>query len=280
LLAVIGLENRLGNPVLNESIKTFSQRIIQRLGQLIFGLMAILMLIGIAWAVYEWILAWKPFWGSIAILCFGCMTGWLIATHPQRTDGMTIIQRTIQARGLVAAGLILAAFAWRIHELAIAWQPYGGDIATFCLGFVASWLIALHAQWEKGWRMSPRPLKILRPIAVGIAYTGAFTYGTIMIFFFLYWFYESVVSYWKPIAWCIGALTVWITFGWFVTRKDRIRASNSSESDLRAHSKVPLLEQPRTASDARAETPDAVREGISISLCKFVPSLPQSLAIS
>jgi len=132
----------------------------------------------------------------------------------------------MEARGLIAAALILVAFGWRIYDLAIAWRPYEGNIATFCPGFLAGWLIALHARWEKGWRMNPRLKTILRPIGYSVGYTCAFiiiALQSVMIIGGVVWIYGGIVSYWKPIAWCIGGITLWFIAGWFATRKDRMR---------------------------------------------------------
>lgn len=213
------------------STKTFSQRIIQAVSPVMFGLLGILILIVFAWGIYELIFAWKPNWELIATFCSGYMAGWLIAGRPQRTDGMSRIQRAMEARGLIAAALILVAFGWRIYDLVIAWRPYAGNIATFCPGFVAGWLIALHARWEKGWRMNPRLTKVLRPIACGFSYVGKFIYflvGCAFLLAFVVWIYGGFVSYWKAIAWCIGGIciggpTLLVIATWFSARKDRMR---------------------------------------------------------
>jgi hypothetical protein len=245
--------------MMNGNAKTFSRRIIQAVRPVILGSMGILILLVFAWAIYELILAWRPYWEAIATFCFGNIAAWLIANHPQRSDEMTIVQRTKQARGLVAASLIIVAFVWRNYELAIAWRPYGGNIATFSAGFVAGLLIALHARWEKGWRMDPRLINVLRPIGYGLGYVGGFigyAIGYLIIVGVVVWIYGGIVSYWKPVAWCIGGFALWFIVGWFATRKDRMRSSDSSEPHLPAQSQIALLQQRRTTADARAASPD------------------------
>jgi hypothetical protein len=221
-------------PMVNMSPKTFGQRISQAAGPTILrltgALLMIVMVIVIAGTAYELV---QPYWESVTTFGFGYLTGWLAASHTQRSEGLTIIRRCVQARGLVLAGAILLAFGWRNYELAIAWRSYGGHIASFSVGFVAGLLVALRARWEKGWRMNPGLQKALRPIAVGAAYTGGFIYlavGSVMIFGALSWLYESIVSHWKPIACCIGGiciggLALLVIAAWFSARRDRMRNS-------------------------------------------------------
>ena len=139
---------------------------------------------------------------------------------------MTSSQR---AQGLVIVGLILTALAWRIYELIVAWRSYWETILTFCIAFVAGWLMGNYSLGNKRMKMSPELKKVLIPIGLGIAYAGTFVVlaiQCIMIFGGVGWGYEVIVSHWKIIAWCIGGFMVWLIIGWSVTRKDRMRTGS------------------------------------------------------
>jgi hypothetical protein len=213
------------------SIKKSGNRIAESVGRVILVTLAILMFAGIAWGIYEWILAWRPYWAAIATFCLAIVAGSFIADPGRGGKELKKNRRIIRARSLVIAGLIFIVFVWRIYELIGAGRPYWGTIVMFCVAFAAGLLISLHARWEKGWRMDPRLKKILRPVGYSVGYTCAFiiiALQSAMIVGAVISVFEGVVSHWKTIAWCIGGvciggLTLLVIAVGFSECKDRMR---------------------------------------------------------
>ncbi len=93
----------------------------------------------------------------------------------------------------------IAAIAWLTYEWIVAWRPYWENIGTFCLAYVASWLLAHGSGRRDGMTVTYRLISTRNLVVAGF------------ILAVLAWRIYALASHWQPYkenlaAFCVGSL--------------------------------------------------------------------------